>query len=209
MSAPRDEDRLLDHQYDEIQEYDNPLPAWWTILLWATIVWAALYALNVIPGVGSGKGRVANYESEVAAAAGQFGTPEQQATAALDVAAVETALADAGALARGKATFAASCAACHLADGGGSIGPNLTDDFWIHGNTHLAMLTVVTNGVLDKGMPQWSAALSPEQIAQVTAYVATLHGTKPATAKEPQGEKLGAPVAGEPAPADSAASPAQ
>ncbi len=208
MSAPRDEDRLLDHQYDEIQEYDNPLPAWWTILLWATIVWAALYALNVIPGVGSGKGRVANYESEVAAAAEQFGTPEQQATAALDVAAMEAALADAGALAQGKATFAASCAACHLADGGGSIGPNLTDDFWIHGNTHRSMLTVVTNGVLDKGMPQWSAALSPEQIAQVTAYVATLHGTKPATAKEPQGEKLGAPVAGEPAPADSAASPA-
>lgn len=197
MSAPRDEDRLLDHQYDEIQEYDNPLPAWWTIILWATIVWAALYGLNVIPGVGTGKGRQANYEAELAAAAEAYGSPEQQAGAAIDVAALEAAIADPAALAAGRTTFAASCAVCHEADGGGNIGPNLTDDYWIHGNTHRGLLTVVTNGVLDKGMPQWSAALSPEQIAQVTAFVATLHGTKPAKVKAPQGERLGAPVAGE------------
>lgn len=203
MSEPREQDRLLDHQYDEIQEYDNPLPAWWTVILWATIVWAVLYWLNVIPGVGTGKGRVANYEAELAAAAEKYGSPEQQATASIDVAAMAAALTDPAALAAGKATFLASCAACHEADGGGNIGPNLTDDFWIHGNTHRGMLTVVTNGVLEKGMPQWSAALSPEQITQVTAYVATLHGTTPAKEKAPQGEQLGAPVAGGEAAADS------
>lgn len=202
MSDPREEDRLLDHQYDEIQEYDNPLPAWWTIILWATIVWAVLYWLNVIPGIGSGKGRVANYEAERTAAAEKYGSPEQQATASIDAAAMAAALADPAKLAAGKATFLASCAACHEADGGGNIGPNLTDDYWIHGNTYRGMLTVVTNGVLDKGMPQWSAALSPEEITQVTAFVTTLHGTKPAKVKDPQGEKLGAPVAGEEAPAD-------
>jgi cytochrome c oxidase cbb3-type subunit III len=203
MSAPRDEDRLLDHQYDEIQEYDNPLPAWWTIILWATIAWAVLYSLNVIPGVGTGKGRMANYEADLAAAAEKYGSPEQQAAASIDVAAMEAALASPGALAAGKATFETTCAACHEADGGGNIGPNLTDDFWIHGNTHRSMLTVVTNGVPDKGMPMWSAVLTPEQVAQVSAYIATLHGTTPAKAKAPQGEKLGAPVAGEEAAADS------
>jgi len=202
MSEPREEDRLLDHQYDGIQEYDNPLPAWWTIILWATIVWAVLYWLNVVPGVGTGKGRLANYEAEMTAAAEKHGSPEEQATAAIDAAAMTAALADPAALAAGKATFLASCAACHEADGGGNIGPNLTDDHWIHGNSYRGMLTVVANGVLDKGMPQWSAALSPQEITQVTAFVATLHGTKPAKAKDPQGEKLGAPVAGEGAPAE-------
>lgn len=197
MSEPRDQDRLLEHQYDGIQEYDNPLPAWWTVILWATIAWAVAYWLNVIPGVGQGKGRLANYEAEMAAAAEQYGTPEEQALASIDVSAMAAALADPGALASGKATFVTTCAACHEQDGGGNIGPNLTDDFWIHGNTHRSILTTITNGIPDKGMPMWSSALNPEQIAQVSAYVASLHGTTPAKAKDPQGDRLGAPTAGE------------
>lgn len=203
MSEPKDKDRLLDHQYDEIQEYDNPLPTWWTIILWVTVVWAVLYWLNVIPGLGSGKGRQANYESEVAAAAEKYGTPEQQASASIDVAALSTALSDPAAMAAGKATFDATCSPCHEKDGGGNIGPNLTDDYWIHGNTHRGILTTIVNGVPDKGMPTWSAVLTPEQIAQVAAYLTTLHGRTPAKAKDPQGDLLGAPVAGEEAPPDS------
>lgn len=75
MSAPRDEDRLLEHQYDDIQEYDNPLPTWWNLILWATILWSVLYWLNVIPGVGTGKGRQANYEADMAAAQEKYGAP--------------------------------------------------------------------------------------------------------------------------------------
>lgn len=206
MSAPQEKDRLLDHQYDEIQEYDNPLPTWWTLILWVTVVWSVLYWLNVIPGIGSGKGRVANYETEVAMAAERYGTPEQQASASIDVAAVGAALADAGALAAGRATFDATCAPCHEKDGGGNIGPNLTDDYWIHGNTHRGILTTIVNGVPDKGMPTWSAVLTPEQIAQVSAYLTTLHGTTPAKAKAPQGDLLGAPVAGDDAGAGAPAS---
>jgi cytochrome c oxidase cbb3-type subunit III len=205
MSAPRDEDRLLDHQYDDIQEYDNPLPTWWSLILWVTIVWAVLYWLNVIPGVGTGKGRQANYEAEMAAAQEKYGSPEQQATAAVDVAAMEKALADPAQVALGKETFETTCAACHEKDGGGNIGPNLTDDAWIHGNTHKNILTTVTNGVPDKGMPTWSAVLKPEQLAQVSAYVVTLHGKTPAKAKAPQGEVLGAPVAEPAAAADTTA----
>jgi cytochrome c oxidase cbb3-type subunit 3 len=203
MSAKRDDDRLLDHQYDEIQEFDNPLPTWWSLILWVTIVWAVVYWLNVIPGVGTGRGRQANYEADMAAAQEKYGSPEQQAAASVDVSRMDAALADPAQVAAGKATFVTTCAACHEKDGGGNIGPNLTDDFWIHGNTHRSILATVTNGVPDKGMPTWSAVLKPGQIAQVSAYVAILHGTKPAKAKPPQGDKLGAPVAGEAAPADS------
>lgn len=188
MSAPRDEDRLLDHKYDDIQEYDNPLPTWWTVLFVATILWAVAYFLNVIPGVGSGKGKIANYDAEMAAAAEKFGTPEQQQEAAIDESAVTAALADPAKLELGKTTFTTTCVACHNADGGGNIGPNLTDDYWIHGNSKKDILTTITKGVPDKGMPTWSATLKPDQISAVAAYVITLHGTKPAVAKEPQGQ---------------------
>lgn len=196
MSEKREEDRLLEHRYDDIQEYDNPLPTWWSLILWVTIVWAVLYSLNIVPGIGSGKGRQANYESEMTAAGEKYGTPAQQAAAAVDPAAMAKALADPAQLALGKATFETTCAACHEKDGGGNIGPNLTDDAWIHGNTHGAILATITNGVPEKGMPTWSAVLQPEQIAQVAAYLVTLHGRTPARAKPPQGEMLGAPVAG-------------
>lgn len=185
------EDRLLDHRYDDIQEYDNPLPGWWTLILWATIVWAGLYFLNVIPGVGTGKGRVANYDRDMAAAQEKYGAAQAQAaTASIDVAAMDAAIGDPAKLAAGKAVFATTCVACHMADGGGNIGPNLTDDYWIHGATHKDILTTITNGVPDKGMPTWSAVLKPEQITSVAAYVTTLHGTHPAKPKEPQGVKV-------------------
>lgn len=205
MSAPRDEDRLLEHQYDDIQEYDNPLPTWWNLILWATIVWSVLYWLNVIPGVGTGKGRQANYEADMAAASEKYGAPAEQAAATLDAAAVAAALADPAKVAAGKATFETTCAACHEKDGGGNIGPNLTDDAWIHGNSHKSILATITNGVPDKGMPTWSAVLKPEQMAEVAAYIVTLHGTKPAKAKPAQGDVLGAPVAEDAAPADTTA----
>ena len=82
MSAPRDEDRLLDHKYDDIQEYDNPLPGWWTLILWGTIVWAVLYFFNFIPGLGTGKGRIANYQADSTAAAEKYGVTSPTQTAA-------------------------------------------------------------------------------------------------------------------------------
>jgi cytochrome c oxidase cbb3-type subunit 3 len=87
----------------------------------------------------------------------------------------------------GEETFTTNCAACHRADGGGLIGPNLTDDAWIHGGTITDIYTTVTKGVLDKGMPAWEKVLKPEQLAEVVAYVTTLKGTNPANPKAPQG----------------------
>jgi cytochrome c oxidase cbb3-type subunit 3 len=95
---------------------------------------------------------------------------------------------DGSAIATGKATYATNCASCHGPAGGGIIGPNLTDDYWIHGGSLAEIRTVVADGVLDKGMPPWNKLLKPDQVNAVVAYISTLRGTNPAGAKPPQGE---------------------
>ena len=120
MPNKNEQDHLLDHTYDGIQEFDNPMPRGWVYIFWATIVFSLLYWLNV-PGVGNGKGRIANYNRDMAAAADAAArrqasepagaTPEQLAALASDPAAV----------ALGKKTFDQNCAACHRSDGGGQI----------------------------------------------------------------------------------------
>jgi cytochrome c oxidase cbb3-type subunit III len=182
---PNQDPLLLDHEYDGIKEYDNPMPRWWLYLFWASIAYSVLYFLNV-PGIGIGDGRLASYERDVAQARAQYG--DQTAGAGtLTEADVQAALSDPAKLEAGKATFVSTCSPCHKADAGGSIGPNLTDAYWIHGNRPADMLSTVSNGVLDKGMPAWSTVLKPDQIASVVAYVITLRGSNPAGAKGPQG----------------------
>ena len=185
-----EEDRLLDHDVDGIREYDNPLPRWWINLFWATIVFSVLYALN-LPGIGSGKGRIANYERDMARArARQAAQAAQSPTGGLDEAGLLALVNDPARLKTGRERFITTCAACHREDGGGSIGPNLTDEFWIHGGTPLEILKTVSDGVPDKGMPAWSQTLKPDEIAAAVAYVLTLHDTHPPNPKEPQGTKV-------------------
>lgn len=195
MSTPKDEDRLLEHKYDDIQEFDNPLPGWWTLIFWVSIVWGVLYFFNFIPGLGSGKGRAVDYDREMAAAAEKFGTTQEQAAkaaSAIDVSLMLSYMRDPARLAAGKAIFddPSRCSSCHLVDGGGLIGPNLTDDYWIHGAQPKDILTTIVNGVPDKGMLTWGPILGPEKCAEVAAYMYTLHGTHPAKPKEPQGTKV-------------------
>ncbi len=178
-----DKGRLIEHSYDGIQEFDNPMPRWWVTTFWATIVYSGIYALNIF-GIGSGPGRIAQYEAEMAAAAAArpaetpTSTPEQLLAFAADPKHVE----------EGKEVFAKHCAACHAADGGGLIGPNLTDDAWLHGGTIDAVHTVIVDGVLAKGMPAWGQMLKPEDVEEVTAYVWSLRGTTPAAPKAAEGE---------------------
>jgi cytochrome c oxidase cbb3-type subunit 3 len=105
----------------------------------------------------------------------------------------------AGAISAGKTIFETNCAACHAADGGGGVGPNLTDAYWIHGGSIKDVFTVVKFGVLDKGMIPWQDQLSPEQMQEVSSYILTLNGTSPAIPKAPQGEPYSdAPAAADP-----------
>lgn len=188
-----DADRLLDHDVDGIREYDNPMPRWWLWIFWVTIAWSVLYVLNVIPGVGSGRGRIANHEAELARAEATFGAARAAATSQAASVTPESIMAlvdDASAMAAAKEKFAATCMPCHLADGGGSIGPNLTDDHWLHGAQPMDIHRVISQGVLDKGMPAWDSVLGPDDVRLLAAYVATLHGTHPATPKAPEGVKV-------------------
>jgi cytochrome c oxidase cbb3-type subunit 3 len=183
------EPRLIDHNYDGIQEYDNPLPRWWVYLFWATIVFAVLYLFNV-PGIGVGKGRIADYNADMAAAKERVAAVELAGGGPPSPDALAAAATDRGVIAEGKAVYTANCVACHKADGGGMIGPNLTDDFWVHGGTLPEVRNTVDQGVLAKGMPQWGKVLRPEQVTAAAAYVMTLQGTNPPNAKAPEGVQV-------------------
>ena len=184
--ADKEQDRLLDHSYDGIQEYDNPMPRWWVITFWATIIFSVLYALNV-PGIGNGEGRIADYNADMAKAAVRraqlepAGGPGAEALAAL--------ASSANALSDGKQAFTTYCAACHRADAGGQIGPNLTDDAWIHGSSLVEIRATINDGVLAKGMPEWGKVLKPDQVNALAVYVKSLAGSNPPNPKPPEGIK--------------------
>ncbi len=182
MADEKPKDQLLEHSYDGIQEYDNPMPRWWVITFWATIIFAVAYALN-LGGIGVGAGRIAAYEREMA----EF-RAAHPAVKAPDPAALLAAVANADEVKEGKAIFTKNCTACHGPDGGGIIGPNLTDDYWIHGGKIEEIGATVTAGVLAKGMPTWGKILKPKEVEEVVAYVWTLHGTTPAKPKAPEGQ---------------------
>ena len=189
--TPKDKDELLDHNYDGIQEYDNPLPKWWLWIFYVTILYSVLYWANFIPGIGIGHGRMATYESDVEAARAKQAAlaASQPAATSLTDDQLFALMEDPAKVAAGKATFMSNCSPCHRPDGGGVIGPNLTDSFWIRGARPTQILATVHGGVLEKGMPAWAQTLTPEQVANVTGYVLTLHGSHPPNPKEPQGQQ--------------------
>lgn len=150
---------------DGIEEYDNALPDWWLGLFWFTIVWAALYGgwYHFVGKVSQEK----KLAAEVAEAEARWPRKELDA-AALDLspAAVEA----------GKAVYAQNCVGCHGANLEGGIGPSLVDSVWIHGGQKAAILAVITNGVTEKGMPNWGQMIGDAKVAQVAAYVITTNG---------------------------------
>lgn len=183
-----EKDKLLDHNYDGIQELDNPLPAWWVWLFYATIIFSVIYFIYFTFMLASSGERL---DSKIKKMKGQT---EQVSTT--EVANVETkSLPDSGfpkdadSVNLGKAVYASKCLACHTADGGGLVGPNLTDKYWIHGKgTNEDIYQVVLNGVPEKGMISWKPLLSDKEIRAVVVYLQTLQGTTPANPKAPEGE---------------------
>lgn len=198
MNAPETKDPLLlDHEYDGIQEYDNPMPRWWLWVFYATILYSVLYWFNV-PGIGIGQGRLADYEAEVAAAGARAAELAAQRTGPTDASLVALA-GDPAALETGATTFGQMCASCHAPDGGGLIGPNLVDEYWLHGNSPLQIHRIIEEGVLAKGMPAWGTMLRPEQVDALTAYIISVAGTTPANPRAAEGERVGPAGAAAPA----------
>lgn len=166
-------DNLSDHNYDGIQEYDNPTPLWWELLFFLTIVLAPVYALWFhAPGVG--RTLAAQYETDLAANLedqfGEIGELEPNAETIL------TYMNDSKWLKVGEVTFAANCVSCHGREGEGISGANLTDDSYIHVKNVEDIARVVAEGAKAGAMPAWATRLHPNQIVLVSSYVAAMRG---------------------------------
>jgi len=175
--------QLLDHEYDGILEYDNPMPGWWVMAFWLSVVFAIGYVFHY--AVGSGVSVADNYETEMAAARAE------QSRHALGEKVSEEGLAklmqDQALMQDAKTVFAQRCTPCHGEHGQGIIGPNLTDGHWIHGKGALTdIFQTVSDGVADKGMPAWKMQLTPVQLRELAAFVGSLRG-KNLPGKPPEG----------------------
>lgn len=186
VPVENEEDILLHHEYDGIQELDNKLPPWWTSLFAICIAFAYGYILYYHT-FSLGKLSAEAYEEEMALAEEQVAA--HLATQPTIDETTVVAFDDDGHLANGKATFTKNCASCHGPDGqGNAIGPNLTDEFWLHKCGIKNVFKTIKYGVPQKGMIAWQTQLSPLQIQEVASYILTLQGTNPADPKEAQGE---------------------
>lgn len=186
---------VLDHNYDGIKELDNSLPPWWLYGFYASIIFAAIYLIRY--HIFDGPGQFDELETELADARTAIEAYKKTAKDLVDVNTVEQ-LTDASDLSAGKGIFEANCVACHMADGGGGIGPNLTDNYWILGGDIKSIFrTVSEGGRSGKGMIAWKQQLKPLEIAQVASYVLTFQGTIPANPKDPEGDLMADDIASE------------
>ncbi|BAV09232.1 cytochrome c oxidase cbb3-type subunit 3 [Filimonas lacunae] len=176
----------LNHDYDGIRELDNKLPPWWLYGFYLTIFVAIVYIWRFHVS-NSAPLSQEEYAIEMEKAEAAKAIYLAKAANNVDESTVKL-LTDDASLEGGKKIFTTVCAACHSADGGGGVGPNLTDDYWLHGGNVKDVFKTIKYGWPEKGMKSWKEDYSPVQIAQLASYVKSLHGTKPATPKEPQGE---------------------
>ncbi len=183
-----EKDLVIDHAYDGITELDNPVPAWFNGMFYASMAFAVVY-LCVYHVFGWGPNQDEEYNREMARAEKARQEWLSQAANNIDENSVEVD-ARAETIAAGQAIYTQNCAVCHGGAGEGGIGPNLADEYWLHGGEIKDVFKTIKYGVLDKGMVPWEQSLTPAQISEVSNYILTLRGTNPPNPKEPQGEKV-------------------
>lgn len=180
---------ILDHNYDGIRELDNDLPPWWLYGFYISIVFAAVYLLRY--HVFNGPNQYDELETELVEAKAAIEAYKKTAKGLVDATTV-TLLTDAADLSAGKTLYETNCVACHMADGGGGIGPNLADPYWILGGDIKSVFNTVSEGGRSgKGMIAWKQQLKPLEMAQVSSYVLNFQGTTPASPKDPEGDLWG------------------
>jgi cytochrome c oxidase cbb3-type subunit 3 len=178
-----------DEEYDGIKELDNPQPRWFQLIFFATFVFAVGYWIWYHAG-GPGVSELEGYQRDLAEYRAKRAAIELAEGAAVSDEALEALTRSGDAMARGRAVFAQSCVSCHSADGHGGIGPNLTDDYQLHGQSRSDIYNTVRNGVPAMGMISWAPMLAPADLTAVAAFVGTLRGTNVAGGKAPQGVKV-------------------
>jgi cytochrome c oxidase cbb3-type subunit 3 len=182
------DDKVL-HELDGIKEYDNPMPGWLMAIWWGSLIFAAAYLGFYALSFGEGS-MEAEYRSEA-----------QKAVTAVDAyfaanplippspAELLAGAAKPEVLDVGRARFSRTCAACHGEQAQGLIGPNLTDDRWIHGGSVEQIFQSVAKGWPAKGMPPWGRALKPEELSALVSYVRSVQGSNPPNARAPEGDR--------------------
>lgn len=203
VAIEKEQDVMLDHDYDGIRELDNSLPPWWIYGFYITIIFSVIYLWRFHVS-GTGPSSTDEYAIEMKQAEEEKAAYLAQAANNIDENNVAL-ITDAAELEAGKALFQSTCAACHAADGGGTVGPNLTDEYWLHGGSIQSIFKSIKYGWQDKGMKSWKDDFSPKQIAQLSSFIHSLKGTHPAAPKEKQGELYVEAASSAPVVADSAA----
>ena len=185
VPVEREADILLDHDYDGIRELDNALPPWWKYGFYFTLVAGVIYLMN-FHVFGTGKSPEQEYAAEM-----QEGKQIEEAYKAKTKNLVDennVTMDDVTGIADGNKIFHQTCIACHGQNGEGGIGPNLTDEYWLHGGAMNDIYKTIKLGWPEKGMQSWQSMYNPSQIRELASYVMSLKGTKPANPKAPQGD---------------------
>lgn len=182
--APHGGPPLREHVFDGIQEYDNRLPRWWLWTLHLTVVFGLFYWLHYAVlqfGPSAHENYLAAVKADDEKVAARLGPISNEMLVGLSK--LESKVA------AGRQEFITTCVQCHREDGGGGIGPNLTDDYWLHGGEPMDLLRVIRDGVTDKGMAAWGDSLGMTKITELVAYLETIRSKNVTGGKEPQGKK--------------------
>ena len=180
-----EKDLEIPHEYDGIKELNNPIPAWFNLLFYGSLIFAVGYMYYYHIG-NHGERQDDEYATEMAKA-----DLDKQKFLAKSASSVDenSVKVDPSEIAVGKGVYDANCVACHGDKGEGVVGPNLTDEFWLHGGSVKDIFKIVKYGVVEKGMVAWEKNMSAGDMSAVTNYIISLKGTNPPNAKEAQGEK--------------------
>ena len=178
-----DKDNLTNHDYDGIREYDNPLPNWWLATFIGSVIFAFIYWLHY--EFGGGPTLLAEFKEDMGKIQSQrpaevFDSEEELLKLS----------AQANIISSGKGIYLSKCASCHGIELQGIIGPNLVDEYWLHGGKISDMTNTIRKGVLEKGMPAFETMIKADEIKSVAVYINSNRGSKPANSKAPQGEKF-------------------
>jgi cytochrome c oxidase cbb3-type subunit 3 len=190
LHSLKDEKKLLlDESFDGIVELDNPTPPWFNFMFYTTIVFAIVYGFWYHYSDNLGKSQLAEYEQQLTDAEVAKTAYLKKVGNSIDESNVKL-MADAKDLSAGKELYTAKCAVCHREDGGGNVGPNLTDEFWLHGGQVSDVFKTIKYGVTGKGMIAWEKSLNGLQMAQLASYIKSIGGTNPPAPKAPQGTEM-------------------
>jgi len=185
VPVERESEIIMGHSYDGIRELDNRLPPWWVNMFILTIIWAVGYMFYYHWSSNEWSSDM-EYTTEMERAKKEVAMAVAGRAASVDESNV-TVLTDSGALSEGELTFKNVCAACHGQKGEGTVGPNFTDEYWVHGGGIKDLFKIIKYGVPEKGMISWQAQLKPADMQKVASYILTLKGTNPPNQKAPQG----------------------